>query len=161
MIVYAHGLFGHPDGTKASTLRDAGFDIISPDFREKNLLERVAILESVTENRDDIVVIGSSYGGLTATIVVSRHPHRFKGAVLCAPALNVQEAPAPHPETLCIPPHIPCIILHGIQDDVVPIGVSRALAARSGPHVHLKELNDGHRLKDSLSMLVHAVERLA
>ena len=161
MIVYAHGLFGHPDGTKASTLRDAGFDITSPDFREKNLLERVKLLESVTENMENIVVIGSSYGGLTATIVMQRHPNRFKGAVLCAPALNVQEEPALHPERLVIAPEIPCLILHGIQDDVVPIDVSRALVDRSGPHVRLNELNDGHRLKDSLPVLVQAVTQLA
>jgi len=47
-------------------------------------------------------------------------------------------------------------VIHGVHDDVVPVGLSRALVARS-PHVVLHEVEDGHRLVGSLDLLVEVV----
>jgi len=48
-------------------------------------------------------------------------------------------------------PH-PTAILHGTQDDVVPIAHSERAVANH-PHVTLHPVNDGHRLHDSLEHL--------
>lgn len=48
------------------------------------------------------------------------------------------------PEVTC-----PTLILHGVQDAVIPIEVSREYA-RPRPHVRLVELQDGHELRSSL-----------
>lgn len=54
----------------------------------------------------------------------------------------------------------PAEILHGLQDDVVPVQVSLDLAARS-PGVRRVSLTpDGHRLLASLDVMVEAVRRL-
>ena len=44
------------------------------------------------------------------------------------------------------------VILHGLRDDVVPIENSRVFM-RSSPLVEIVEVDDGHRLGESLELL--------
>jgi pimeloyl-ACP methyl ester carboxylesterase len=53
---------------------------------------------------------------------------------------------------------VPALILHGVDDDAVPIAGSRALAA-GRPNVQLIELPDGHDLIASLPRLLDASDR--
>ena len=55
-------------------------------------------------------------------------------------------------------PH-PTIILHGQQDDIVPIESSRKVS-ESNESVELIEVEDGHRLADSLHFIPLAVQRV-
>ncbi|MBM4319860.1 MAG: alpha/beta fold hydrolase [Deltaproteobacteria bacterium] len=59
----------------------------------------------------------------------------------------------PYPEVGC-----PTLILHGRQDESVPIESSREYAA-ARPHVQLVELDDDHRLLGSLERIGDEVER--
>ena len=34
MIIFAHGLEGSPNGSKIRALRNAGFDVVAPDFQK-------------------------------------------------------------------------------------------------------------------------------
>lgn len=161
MILFAHGLEGTPTGSKPAALTAAGFDVVAPDGRGLPLAERIAGLEAASRGRTGIVLVGSSYGGLAALMLAIRHPERLRGLVLLAPALlDLPEIGAP-PETLVVPPGIPCTVLHGIRDDVVPLAASEALVARSGPHVTLRVLDDDHPLRGSLDVLVDVVRRHA
>ncbi|MBT3219263.1 MAG: alpha/beta fold hydrolase, partial [Proteobacteria bacterium] len=121
VIVLAHGLEGSPEGTKARTLREAGFDLIAPDGRKKPLAQRIDELEEATRPGRELILVGSSYGGLAALVLAHRHPERFHGLVLCAPALILREPPVEDPESLVVSPDLPCIVLHGIHDEIVPI----------------------------------------
>lgn len=53
--------------------------------------------------------------------------------------------------------HPPTLVLHGTEDDVVPITVSRELAAVS-PQVRLVELRDGHDLLATLPTILDSIE---
>lgn len=152
-IVFAHGLEGAPQGTKIAALQAAGLDVIAPDGRGLPLVERIAGLEVATRG-GGVVLGGSSYGGLAATWLAARYPERFCGLILCAPALHWTEDPVEDPERLVIPASIPTHILHGTQDTVVPIAVSERLKHRSGAHVFLEAVEDGHRLVGSIDRLV-------
>ena len=55
--------------------------------------------------------------------------------------------------------HHPTIILHGQQDDIVPIESSRKVS-ESNESVELIEVEDGHRLADSLHFIPLAVQRV-
>ena len=46
----------------------------------------------------------------------------------------------------------PCLIFHGRQDDVVPIGLSREFA-HSRPNVRLEEMESGHELTDVFELM--------
>ena len=49
MIIFAHGLEGSPNGSKIRALREAGFDVIAPDFQGMVLAERVILLQQVCQ----------------------------------------------------------------------------------------------------------------
>ncbi len=159
MIVFAHGLEGSPHGTKVRALREAGFEVVAPDGRGRDLAARVAGLQEATA-RGGVVLAGSSYGGLAAAFLAQRFPERFTGLLLCAPAFNLAEAPADRPETIVAPAGLETIVIHGRADDIVPVEVSRAYRDRSGPHVTLREVDDGHRLASSLDAILKAARTL-
>ena len=52
----------------------------------------------------------------------------------------------------------PTVILHGIQDDVVPIENSRRIAREQANVIELMELNDGHRMQESKPHFQRAAE---
>ncbi|MEE2786906.1 MAG: YqiA/YcfP family alpha/beta fold hydrolase [Myxococcota bacterium] len=58
-------------------------------------------------------------------------------------------------ESLCV--HHPCVLIHGVQDETIPIAASRALATRSPSVLHLFEADDSHRLSRSLGLIAEAV----
>ena len=49
MLVWAHGLWGSPNGSKVTAIRESGIDVISPDFNEMELIDRVELLEKTIE----------------------------------------------------------------------------------------------------------------
>lgn len=53
--------------------------------------------------------------------------------------------------------HVPTLVLHGTEDDVVPVTVSRELAA-GRPLVRLVELPDGHDLLATLPVILDAID---
>jgi pimeloyl-ACP methyl ester carboxylesterase len=155
-VLYAHGLEGRPDGAKARAMREAGLEVVAPDGRRKGLADRISALLHASAEGDGWLLVGSSYGGLAAAWLATHHPDRFRGVVLCAPALHYAEPPVVSPSELVVPGTLPCTVLHGVGDPVVPISASRALVARC-PHVRLLELDDDHRLSGSLPLLVASV----
>ena len=52
-----------------------------------------------------------------------------------------------------VPPSAPAMIVHGVDDDVVPIGNSRDYAAAFPDRVRLVEVDSGHRLNDRLGVI--------
>ena len=163
MIIFAHGLEGTPNGSKIQTLRDSGIEVIAPDFQGMPLIERVALLEKISLDYADKKPIlgGSSYGGLTAAIVAMRFPDRFRGLLLCAPALHLKEHPVDDSTIFVAPKGIPTVIIHGIDDDIVPISCSIEYAERSGEDIfEFNQVNDGHRLSESHNYILNAVEKL-
>ena len=91
--------------------------------------------------------------------MAARHPARFTGLCLLAPALLLDEAPHV-PDTLVAPAGLATLVVHGKQDDVCDIAGSRRYVQRSGPHVELIEVDDGHRLTRSLPRILRALRRL-
>lgn len=160
IVVFAHGLEGSPQGRKSTALREAGLEPIVPDGTEKVLSLRVQDLVEVTAP-GDVVLVGSSYGGLAAALVAARYPDRFRALVLCAPALEFREPPNLEPLALVAPRSIPTHILHGTGDTVVPLAWSRRYRDRSGPHVVLEEVDDDHSLGASIPRLVAVVAGFA
>ena len=81
-VLFCHGLESSPHGRKVQALRAAGLEVIAPDFQGQNLAARVATLLPVLREQPDALVVGSSYGGITALcaakelagVVVNHHP---------------------------------------------------------------------------------------
>ena len=163
MIIFAHGLEGTPNGSKIQTLRNSGIEVLAPNFQGMPLIERVVLLEKISlEHKEKKPILGgSSYGGLTAAIVAMRHPDRFRGLLLCAPALHLKEPPVDDSTILVAPKGMPTVIIHGIDDDIVPISCSIEYAERTGEGIiEFNQVNDGHRLSESHNYILNGVEKL-
>jgi predicted esterase len=150
-LYFFHGLESAPHGTKYQRLSE-DFEVTSPDFQGMDIWERLDKAERITEHMTDLVVVGSSYGGLLTALLYSRHPQRFRSYVLMAPALYLEAAE--HIERM----PDDAVVIHGTRDEVVPIDAVREHCARFG--VDVTEVDDEHRLHGSLDLMVEAVERL-
>ena len=163
MIIFAHGLEGSPNGSKIRALRNAGFDVVAPDFQGMVLAERVDLLHEICLEyaSQQPVLAGSSYGGLTAAIVAMRMPDAFRGLLLCAPALHLAEPPVDDETVLIAPNGLKTIIIHGLEDDIVPISCSIEYASRSSNEiVAFHQVDDGHRLAESHRKIIDAAQLL-
>jgi len=154
-VLFCHGLESGPNGSKYRTLVDAGYDVLAPDCRGKNLTERVALIAPLLREHLPFVV-GSSYGGLTAILAAKEAGVMLPGLVLCAPALGWNEAPSPGLDAL--PLVGPTVVVHGVRDDVVPVETSRRYAERTGAALTLVE--DDHRLNESGEAILAALRSL-
>jgi pimeloyl-ACP methyl ester carboxylesterase len=159
-VIFAHGLEGSPDGKKATALRAAGLDVIAPDGRGRPLQDRVDGLLAAVDAHPGAVLAGSSYGGLAALYVATVRADRLGALLLLAPALVLREPPVDDPDALTIDPALLAVIVHGLRDEVVPVGVSRALVARC-PHAVLHTPDDTHDLRASVALIAAEASRLA
>lgn len=153
-IIFLHGKESGPHGSKYRTLASE-YSVHSPDFQGLGIWERLEKVEKITEGMTNVTLVGSSYGGLLAALLYDRHPERFRGYVLLAPAFY--EA---HQDALDTIEGVPenARVLHGLNDEVVPIRDARSFCEEKGlPFV---EVEDGHRLKDSHPQMMELVSQV-
>ena len=159
MLVWAHGLWGSPNGSKVTAIRESGIEVISPDFNEMELADRVELLEKTIEI-GDVVLAGSSWGGLACALTAQKKPEKLKGLLLLAPALHYPESPNDEPEKLIAPDSVPVTIIHSTTDDIVPISASKNYIERSGNNVQLIEVEDNHVLENSIELIISEAKKL-
>ncbi|HPH66673.1 MAG TPA: hypothetical protein PLF40_13040 [Kofleriaceae bacterium] len=94
------------------------------------------------------VVVGSSWGGAVGLALLQREMWCGPTVLLCpAHQLVAQRAMAPRPTGLAaLPPLLAkqVVVVHGRQDDIVPVAHSEALVADSASKLFL--VDDDHRL---------------
>ena len=159
MLIWAHGLWGSPNGSKITAIRDSGIEVISHDFNDMELIDRVELLEKTMEV-GNVVLAGSSWGGLACALAAQRKSDKLKGLLLLAPALHYPEPPNNNPEDLVAPKEIPVTIIHSIEDDIVPISASKDYIKRSGNNIKLIEVNDNHVLENSIELIIFEAKKL-
>ena len=159
MLVWAHGLWGSPNGSKVTAVRESGIEVISPAFNEMELVDRVELLEK-TIQIGDVVLAGSSWGGLACALTAQKKPDKLKGLLLLAPALHYPEPPNDNPDKLIAPDGIPVTIIHSKTDDIVPINASKDYVKRSGNNVNLIVVEDNHVLENSIELIISEANKL-
>jgi len=159
MLVWAHGLWGSPNGSKITAIRESGIEAISPDFNEMELIDRVELIKNKMEI-GNVVLAGSSWGGLACALAAKQKPEKLKGLLLLAPALAFPEPPNDNPEELVAPNNIPVTIIHSVTDDIVPISSSKEYLNRSGKNVKLIEVEDNHVLENSIELIISEAKKL-
>ena len=159
MLVWAHGLWGSPNGSKVTAVRESGIEVISPDFNEMELVDRIELLEK-TIQIGDVVLAGSSWGGLACALTAQKKPDKLKGLLLLAPALHYPEPPNDNPDKLIAPDGIPVTIIHSKTDDIVPINASKDYVKRSGNNVNLIVVEDNHVLENSIELIISEAKKL-
>lgn len=157
-VLFLHGLESGPHGSKYRALvEEFGEGVLAPDCEGVYDVDaRYALVEEATRGERDLLVVGSSFGGLMASLLASEHPERVAACILMAPALHDK-----WPEAVAKINKVPerTVIIHGLDDDVVPMTASRAHAAKHG--VRLLEVADDHRLKKHAHLMVRVARRMA
>ncbi len=152
-VLFLHGWTSVPGGVKPTYLGRNGHEILNPALPDEDFAEAVRIAQKVLDRERVDVVVGSSRGGAVAMNVQARDARLV---LLCPAWKRWGRVRTVKPGT---------IVLHSEADDVIPIGDSRELVARSGlPVASLIVVGHDHRLADPepLAMMLAAVEgRLA
>jgi predicted alpha/beta hydrolase family esterase len=162
LIVFSHGKESGPNGAKIQRLAkvgsDAGAQVLSVDYSgmDDPELRVKKLLSHELSAHDQLFLVGSSMGGYVSTVAseaLSAKGHDVKGLFLLAPAFylaDVQVAsayavyePKPSAETI--------EIVHGWNDDVVPVGHSIKFAQKHKAALHV--LDSDHRLNSVLPQL--------
>ena len=147
-LIYIHGRDSDSNSGKARLFREWFPGIITPDFKG-SFDERMSQLQKILSDQAGWTLIGSSYGGLMATIFTLEHEEQVRKLVLLAPALAQEIAPLPKPG----PISIPTILIHGTQDTVVPFEPVREIAQGLFSNLTLYSVDDDHRLHKTANEL--------
>jgi predicted esterase len=146
--VFIHGLDSSSQGTKGMYFRNKFPAMLIDDFSGP-LEQRMSKLNTVLREREDIILVGSSYGGLMASIYGLNHEEKVKKLILLAPALHVPEFNS----FLGKKTNIPVTICHGIHDDVVPLDSVHKIALSIFDNLHHFSVKDDHSLHETFESM--------
>ncbi|MFH1491335.1 MAG: alpha/beta fold hydrolase [Pseudomonadota bacterium] len=139
--IFIHGLESSNQGTKSIFFKKRYPDMIIPNFRG-SLPERMDKLRGLLSGKSSISLVGSSFGGLMATLFAAESGPRVKRMVLLAPALNLLEhAPVEEKEI-----SIPVWVYHGENDAVIPLKEVETVAKRIFTNLFFHRVEDDHFL---------------
>jgi pimeloyl-ACP methyl ester carboxylesterase len=141
-IIYLHGLESSSQSGKARLFAEKFPGMLTPDFRG-SFEERMQQLDPILGERDDWTIIGSSFGGLMGAVFACDHPTQVRKLILLAPALILPPFAARADRGKV---SVPTVIVHGTQDDVVPLEPVREIAQRVFTNLTYHVVQDGHRL---------------
>lgn len=154
VCVFLHGKESGPRGTKLGLMGDIatslGWKEWHPDFSGLHTLqERAEVLRRLQLESHEVVLVGSSMGGLLAATEAPRYPH-LRGIFLLAPAFFIPEL---HAEVLSMheTERVPVEVVMGWEDDIVnpQLIVGWGLHARANLHL----VHDNHRLSGSHALI--------
>ena len=156
-VYFSHGQESGPWGTKiksmAANVENLGCRTESVDYQgiadpTDRINKLVAECSSVEE---PLVLVGSSMGGHVATAAAAQVG--AIGVFVLAPAYYM-----PGHESLTPPaPDMPITIVHGWNDDVVPVENSIRFAKECNASLHI--LDAGHRLTSRIEDINHFLTR--
>jgi len=144
--VFIHGLEGSSQGTKGTFFRKRYPDMIIEDY-PGSLGDRMNKLRGILSDKSDIVLVGSSYGGLMAAMYACDNEHKIKRLILLAPALNLEEF-KPYLNRKI---GVPVILYHGSRDDVVPLKQVHVIASKIFQNLSHHIVDDDHPLSETFT----------
>ncbi len=146
--VFIHGLESSGQGDKGVYFRTRYPDMIIGDYTG-SLKERMQTLYFRLEGKADLILVGSSYGGLMAALFACEQEARVRKLVLLAPALSLPDfAPC-----LSRRLRIPTALFHGSDDDVVPPEPVRFIAETVFLNLTYSRVFDDHSLHGTFSTM--------
>jgi len=146
--IFIHGLDSSNQGTKSVFFREKYPDMVIPYFTG-SLDERMKSLRSVLFQKTDIILVGSSFGGLMAAIFAMENEERVDRMILLAPAINLVEFADYRSKTLSVP----VWIYHGSADEVIPLNEVEKVAKSVFHHLSFNVVEDDHYLYKTFKTL--------
>lgn len=146
--VFIHGLESSSRGTKGTYFHKRYPDMIIEDYTG-SFQERMEKLEALLDGKSNLIFVGSSFGGLMAAAYACLHEERVNKLVLLAPALHL-EYYAPYQDKKL---QVPVTIVHGRQDNVVPLDAVRDIAEKQYMNHEFHVVDDDHFLHKTFQAL--------
>jgi pimeloyl-ACP methyl ester carboxylesterase len=141
-LLYIHGSESDSNSGKARQFREWFPGMVTPDFTG-SFEERMRQLHDVVANKSGWTFIGSSYGGLMATVFALDDESQLRKLVLLAPALMLDPLGSlAKPKVVSVP----TTLIHGTLDTVVPLEPVREIAQKLFTNLTIHIVDDDHRL---------------
>ena len=134
-LMYIHGSENASNSGKARTFRQWFPGMVTPDLKG-SFEARMSQLLDVTADKTNWMLIGSSYGGLMATVFALDHEAQLQKLTL-DPRLSFSE-----PKQISVP----TVLIHGTLDSVVPLEPVREIARKLFANLTTHKVEDDHRL---------------
>ena len=147
-LVFIHGLESTAQGTKGQFFRQFFPQMIIEDYTG-DFATRMRKLDGLLSGKNDLILVGSSYGGLMATQYATDNDKKVEKMILLAPALNLPEFKPPVHAKLSLP----VIIYHGTDDDIVDPYTVKTIALKYFSNLEHHLVNDDHPLSKTFPVL--------
>ncbi|MBW2545570.1 MAG: alpha/beta fold hydrolase [Deltaproteobacteria bacterium] len=144
--VFIHGLESSGQGTKGTWFRERYSDMIIENY-PGSLESRMDKLRGILTDKKDLVLVGSSYGGLMAAMYACDNEPKIKSLILLAPALDLEEFKPYLNRKIAVPVRL----YHGSRDDVVPLEQVREIASRVFKDLSHHIVDDDHPLSETFT----------
>ena len=139
--IFLHGLDSSSQGTKGRFFKEKFSGMLVPDF-SGSLLKRMEKLNDILSDKSEITLVGSSYGGLMASIFTLKNSSRVKGLTLLAPAINLDE----FDEYRNITTEVPTTLYHGTEDKLIPLYSVYDQSIKCFKNMTFHRVDDDHML---------------
>jgi esterase/lipase len=156
-VIFSHGKDSEPWGAKitamAEVVRRHGFAVESVDYRgiDDPTARVQKLLEFCRTVPGDLVLVGSSMGGHVSAAVSSHVPVR--GMFLLAPAFFMRG----YEQYTPVPAECPIAIVHGWNDDIVPVENAIRFAREYKCELHV--LDSDHRLTADIAQICELLDQ--
>ena len=147
-LVFIHGLESTAQGTKGKFFSQKFPQMIIENYTG-DFDTRMCRLENILKGKNNLVIVGSSYGGLMAATFALDNEPLIKKMVLLAPALNLPEFRTKSNAKLLKP----VVIYHGKQDIVVDPYVVKEDALKLFSNLEHHLVDDDHALSNIFPLL--------
>jgi alpha-beta hydrolase superfamily lysophospholipase len=147
-LVFIHGLESTAQGTKGQFFRQFFPLMIIEDYTG-DFATRMSKLSGLLSGSADLILVGSSFGGLMATQYAIENEDRVKKMILLAPALNLPEFRPPGHTKL----HLPVIIYHGTDDNIVDPYTVKRIARKYFSNLEHNFVDDDHSLHKTFPLI--------
>jgi len=146
--IFIHGLESSNLGTKSVFFRERFPDMIIPNFIG-DLPERMEKLNEVLSGRSEIRMVGSSFGGLMASIFTMGNEPMVDRLILLAPAINMIELADYQLKEISVP----VLIYHGTKDNVIPLQSVEQAAEKYFRDLTFNKVDDDHFLHNTFKTI--------
>jgi len=146
--IFIHGLEGSSRGVKARYFQHHFPEMLTPDFTG-DLQTRMAQLGEMLTGCRNLVMVGSSFGCLMATLYALEKGPSVHRLILLAPALNFVEFLSLRGRKI----DLPVWLYIGRDDTVTPLAQVEPLARDLFLQLHFHVVDDDHLLSQTFSVI--------
>ena len=146
--IFIHGLESSNQGTKSVFFRKRYPDMILPHFTGE-LQERMKKLKEILSGMSDIMLVGSSFGGLMASLFAMENESMVKRIILLAPAINLIKFVNQNSKIISTP----VCIYHGTEDTVIPLTEVEPVAKKTFRNLSFNVVEDDHFLHNTFKTI--------